>query len=130
LRAFNAVFLFRLYFLATNLPLLLSSVDDSYISPPFFPLQLYDPLLAHIPAFSLNKIINRLPFSMTASSIKTSGVQRTIFSLNPGPRPERIDISDGLIMRWSTKADADNVGALLAEAFKVRMEIENAVFRF
>lgn len=67
---------------------------------------------------------------MTASAIKSSSVQKTIFSLKPGPRPERIDIGDGLIMRWSTKADADNVGALLAEAFKVRTEIENVVFGF
>ncbi|GJJ71113.1 hypothetical protein EMPS_03463 [Entomortierella parvispora] len=42
----------------------------------------------------------------------------TIFSLKPGPRPETIDIGDGLRMRWSTKADADNVGALLGVAFK------------
>ncbi|KAG0305324.1 hypothetical protein BGZ98_004329, partial [Dissophora globulifera] len=32
-----------------------------------------------------------------------------------------IEIGDGLIMRWSTKADTTNVSALLAEAFKRRL---------
>ncbi|KAF9178076.1 hypothetical protein BGZ51_008115 [Haplosporangium sp. Z 767] len=34
------------------------------------------------------------------------------------PRTQKIDIGDGLIMRWSTKDDADDVGTLLAEAFR------------
>ncbi|KAG9326044.1 hypothetical protein KVV02_000755 [Mortierella alpina] len=42
----------------------------------------------------------------------------TVFALQEGPRTQRIDIGDGLIMRWSTKADADDVGALLSEAFR------------
>ncbi|KAG0057453.1 hypothetical protein BGZ83_010021 [Gryganskiella cystojenkinii] len=33
-------------------------------------------------------------------------------------RPDRIDIGDGLIMRWSTRKDADNVAGLMAEAFR------------
>ncbi|GJJ76237.1 hypothetical protein EMPS_08596 [Entomortierella parvispora] len=33
-------------------------------------------------------------------------------------RPERIEIGDGLVMRWSTKEDAQNVADLLAEAFR------------
>ncbi|CAO3571926.1 unnamed protein product [Mortierella alpina] len=42
----------------------------------------------------------------------------TVFALHKGPRTQRIDIGDGLIMRWSTKADADDVGNLLSEAFR------------
>ncbi|KAI1313027.1 hypothetical protein EDD11_002768 [Mortierella claussenii] len=34
------------------------------------------------------------------------------------PRDKVVDIGDGLIMRWSTSADADNVADLVAEAFK------------
>ena len=34
-------------------------------------------------------------------------------------RPQRIDIGDGLVMRWSTQADAENVAGCLAEAYKV-----------
>ncbi|KAG0090952.1 hypothetical protein BGZ93_009064 [Podila epicladia] len=33
-------------------------------------------------------------------------------------RPQRIDIGDGLIMRWSTKADAKNIADCMAECFK------------
>ncbi|KAF9952873.1 hypothetical protein BGZ72_005857 [Mortierella alpina] len=33
-------------------------------------------------------------------------------------RPQRIDIGDGLVMRWSTQADAENVAGCLAEAYK------------
>ncbi|KAF9274776.1 hypothetical protein BGZ74_004241 [Mortierella antarctica] len=42
----------------------------------------------------------------------------TVFALQEGPRTQRIDLGNGLIMRWSTRADADNVGELLAEAFR------------
>ena len=34
-------------------------------------------------------------------------------------RPERIEIEDGLVMRWSIKEDANNIAELLAEAFRV-----------
>ncbi|KAG0238969.1 hypothetical protein BGW41_007985 [Actinomortierella wolfii] len=34
------------------------------------------------------------------------------------PRPERIDLGNGLIARWSTRDDAEQFSALLAEAFK------------
>ncbi|KAF8974922.1 hypothetical protein BGZ46_009594 [Entomortierella lignicola] len=34
------------------------------------------------------------------------------------PRDTRIDIGDGLIMRWSTRADAENVGDLIGDAFR------------
>ncbi|KAG0230764.1 hypothetical protein BGW41_002400 [Actinomortierella wolfii] len=34
------------------------------------------------------------------------------------PRTQRIDIGDGLVMRWSTKADGENIGRLLGEAFR------------
>ncbi|KAG0205534.1 hypothetical protein BGX28_002833 [Mortierella sp. GBA30] len=39
-------------------------------------------------------------------------------SLREEPRPQRIDLGDGLIMRWSTRADKDNVADCLAESFK------------
>ncbi|KAG0039502.1 hypothetical protein BGZ82_008013 [Podila clonocystis] len=42
----------------------------------------------------------------------------TVFALQEGPRTQRIDLGNGLIMRWSTRADANNVGELLAEAFR------------
>ncbi|KAG0049772.1 hypothetical protein BGZ83_005420 [Gryganskiella cystojenkinii] len=42
----------------------------------------------------------------------------TIFALKPGPRPERIDLGDGLIMRWSTQEDCENIGALCGKAFQ------------
>ncbi|KAF9290890.1 hypothetical protein BGZ68_005806 [Mortierella alpina] len=42
----------------------------------------------------------------------------TVFALQGGPRTQRIDIGDGLVMRWSTQADADDVGTLLSEAFR------------
>ncbi|KAF9100940.1 hypothetical protein BGX27_000172 [Mortierella sp. AM989] len=34
------------------------------------------------------------------------------------PRSTVIDIGDGLIMRWSTKADADHIAALVGDSFK------------
>lgn len=34
-------------------------------------------------------------------------------------RPERIDIGDGLVMRWSTIKDANNIADCMAHAFKV-----------
>ncbi|KAG0203949.1 hypothetical protein BGX28_003951 [Mortierella sp. GBA30] len=33
-------------------------------------------------------------------------------------RPERIDIGEGLVMRWSTRADQHNVASCMAEAFR------------
>ncbi|KAI1300387.1 hypothetical protein EDD11_006211 [Mortierella claussenii] len=42
----------------------------------------------------------------------------TVFALQDGPRTQRIDLGDGLVMRWSTRADADDVGELLVEAFR------------
>ncbi|KAF9953557.1 hypothetical protein BGZ72_005340 [Mortierella alpina] len=42
----------------------------------------------------------------------------TVFALQEGPRTQRVDIGDGLVMRWSSKADADDVGTLLSEAFR------------
>ncbi|KAF9573624.1 hypothetical protein EC968_008261 [Mortierella alpina] len=45
----------------------------------------------------------------------------TVFALQEGPRTQRIDIGDGLVMRWSSKADADDVGTLLSEAFRRRL---------
>ncbi|KAF9895745.1 hypothetical protein BX616_008922, partial [Lobosporangium transversale] len=33
-------------------------------------------------------------------------------------RSQRIDIGDGLVMRWSTREDADNVADCMAEAFR------------
>ena len=57
----------------------------------------------------------------------------TVVKMAPHPlkgeghmRPEKIDIGDGLIMRWSTKKDADNVAGLMAEAFRVRPAYSNA----
>jgi len=35
-----------------------------------------------------------------------------------------IDIGDGLIMRWSTSADAANVASLVAKAFTVRIGLD------
>ncbi|KAG0293880.1 hypothetical protein BGZ98_001983 [Dissophora globulifera] len=37
------------------------------------------------------------------------------------PRDAREDLGDGLVMRWSTHADADNVSALIGDAFKKRL---------
>jgi hypothetical protein len=34
-------------------------------------------------------------------------------------RPERIDIGDGLVMRWSTIKDANNIADCMSVAFKV-----------
>ncbi|KAF9163005.1 hypothetical protein DFQ26_003038 [Actinomortierella ambigua] len=34
------------------------------------------------------------------------------------PRTQVIDIGDGLVMRWSTRADGKNIGRLLGEAFR------------
>lgn len=34
-------------------------------------------------------------------------------------RPDRIDIGDGLLLRWSTKEDEANVADLMADIFKV-----------
>ncbi|CAO3567937.1 unnamed protein product [Mortierella alpina] len=39
-------------------------------------------------------------------------------TLRKEPRTQRIDLGDGLIMRWSTCADKNNVGDCLAESFK------------
>ncbi|KAF9190975.1 hypothetical protein BGZ51_007993 [Haplosporangium sp. Z 767] len=39
----------------------------------------------------------------------------------PQNRLDRIDIGDGLLMRWSTRADAENVAQFMAEAFRKRM---------
>ncbi|KAG0029371.1 hypothetical protein BGZ81_003853 [Podila clonocystis] len=39
-------------------------------------------------------------------------------SISKPTRPERINIGDGLIMRWSTKADAKNIADCMAECFK------------
>ncbi|KAF9157171.1 hypothetical protein DFQ26_009081 [Actinomortierella ambigua] len=38
----------------------------------------------------------------------------------PAVRTERIDLGDGLIMRWSTAADKDDIGELMAEGFRYR----------
>ncbi|KAF9379855.1 hypothetical protein CPB97_008709 [Podila verticillata] len=54
----------------------------------------------------------------------TTDIQDTIAPVTKGTspskptRPERIDIGDGLIMRWSTKADAKNIADCMAECFK------------
>ncbi|KAF9378815.1 hypothetical protein CPB97_009312 [Podila verticillata] len=37
------------------------------------------------------------------------------------PRPERFDLGDGLVMRWSTKEDKDNIADCLADAFRWSM---------
>ncbi|KAF9209047.1 hypothetical protein BGZ59_010303 [Podila verticillata] len=42
----------------------------------------------------------------------------TVFGLKEGLRTQIIDLGNGLIMRWSTRDDANNVGELLAEAFQ------------
>lgn len=39
------------------------------------------------------------------------------------PRPERFDLGDGLVMRWSTKEDKDNIADCLADAFRVKKEL-------
>ncbi|KAF9346240.1 hypothetical protein BGX26_002276 [Mortierella sp. AD094] len=39
-------------------------------------------------------------------------------TLRQEPRPERIDIGDGLVMRWSTPQDKDNLVDCLADAFR------------
>lgn len=36
------------------------------------------------------------------------------------PRPERFDLGDGLVMRWSTTEDKDNIADCLADAFRVK----------
>ncbi|KAF9978805.1 hypothetical protein BGZ73_000074 [Actinomortierella ambigua] len=38
----------------------------------------------------------------------------------PVVRPERFDLGDGLIMRWSTAADKDDLGELMGEGFRLR----------
>ncbi|KAF9905040.1 hypothetical protein EC991_002049 [Linnemannia zychae] len=43
--------------------------------------------------------------------IATPAIQKT-------QRPERIDIGDGLLMRWSTIKDTDNIANCMANAFK------------
>ncbi|KAF9954440.1 hypothetical protein BGZ70_010552 [Mortierella alpina] len=37
------------------------------------------------------------------------------------PRLERIELNDGLIMRWSTSADKENIAQCLAEAFRYEL---------
>ena len=34
-------------------------------------------------------------------------------------RPDRIDMGDGLLLRWSTKDDEANVASLMADVFRV-----------
>ncbi|KAF9976172.1 hypothetical protein BGZ73_009026 [Actinomortierella ambigua] len=48
---------------------------------------------------------------MTATQYQYDHQQKT-------PRTQVIDIGDGLKMRWSTKADGENIGRLLGEAFR------------
>ncbi|KAG0221322.1 hypothetical protein BGX31_009994 [Mortierella sp. GBA43] len=36
----------------------------------------------------------------------------------PFKRPETVDIGDGIILRWSTKEDAENIADCMAEAFR------------
>ncbi|KAF8976472.1 hypothetical protein BGZ46_008242 [Entomortierella lignicola] len=43
-------------------------------------------------------------------------------TLQQEPRPEKIDIGDGLIMRWSTPQDKDNLVDCLADAFRWDMQ--------
>ncbi|KAF9571285.1 hypothetical protein EC968_000781 [Mortierella alpina] len=47
-----------------------------------------------------------------------SDVNDAIHHTTPSQRPQRIDIGDGLLVRWSTQVDAENIAACLAEAFK------------
>ncbi|KAG0222887.1 hypothetical protein BGW41_005807, partial [Actinomortierella wolfii] len=39
----------------------------------------------------------------------------------PQHKPQVIDIGDGLIMRWSTSADVENVAELVGDAFRRRL---------
>lgn len=48
-----------------------------------------------------------------------SDVNDAVQDATPTKRPQRIDIGDGLLMRWSTQADAENIAGCLAEVFKV-----------
>ncbi|KAG0356122.1 hypothetical protein BC939DRAFT_445776 [Gamsiella multidivaricata] len=43
---------------------------------------------------------------------------QTSIHLQATPRDRTVDLGDGLIMRWSTKADSDNVAELMGEAFR------------
>ncbi|CAO3572508.1 unnamed protein product [Mortierella alpina] len=47
-----------------------------------------------------------------------SDVSSAARDTTPSKRPERIEIGDGLVMRWSTQADAENIAGCLAEVFK------------
>ncbi|KAF9121408.1 hypothetical protein BGW39_010556 [Mortierella sp. 14UC] len=55
-------------------------------------------------------IVNTATSSTPATS--TSKLRQQV------PRPERIDLGDGLIMRWSTAEDKDALGECLAHAFR------------
>jgi hypothetical protein len=37
----------------------------------------------------------------------------------PFKRPERVDLDDGIILRWSTQDDTENIADCMAEAFRV-----------
>ncbi|KAF9909617.1 hypothetical protein EC991_008275 [Linnemannia zychae] len=50
--------------------------------------------------------------TLSTSATATSKLRQTV------PRPERIDLGDGLIMRWSTAEDKDALGECLAHAFR------------
>ncbi|KAF9313485.1 hypothetical protein BG003_005123 [Podila horticola] len=54
---------------------------------------------------------------MTTDTQDIAPVTKGISPTKP-TRPERIDIGDGLIMRWSTKADAKNIADCMGECFK------------
>ncbi|KAG9327241.1 hypothetical protein KVV02_002694 [Mortierella alpina] len=47
-----------------------------------------------------------------------SDVNSAVHDTTPRKRPQRIDIGDGLLMRWSTQADTENIAGCLAEVFK------------
>lgn len=61
---------------------------------------------------------NPTTITMTTDTQDIAPVTKGISPTKP-TRPERIDIGDGLIMRWSTKADAKNIADCMGECFKV-----------
>ena len=63
-----------------------------------------------------------------SSSLSTFTVHKNLQSLKmtvsqpQSNQRQTIDLGNGLIMRWSTAADTDNLAKLLSESFRVRDE--------
>lgn len=80
-------------------------------------------LTSSFPLIHLSLFLSVIP-SFLHSFIRLSILKSTMstFFAQAMPRNHTVDLGDGLVMRWSSKDDMDNVVTLIGESFRVNTE--------